>query len=264
MSGRAGRHVVEYAFEAFGVALFMLSACAFGALFEHPRSPMPSLVPSPGARRALMGLAMGCTALVNIYSPWGRRSGAHLNPSVSLTFLRLGMLAPADALFYVLFQFAGAASGVTAAGFLLGHWASDAPVRFALTSGGMRGDAVAFTAEAVISAVLMFVVLTVANHRSLARATGFFAAGLVTLWITFEAPLSGMSMNPARSFGSAFAAREWKGLWIYLTAPPLGMLAASEIWVRLRGAEAVLCAKLHHDSRFRCIFNCQYHVLRSE
>lgn len=140
MSGRAGRHVVEYAFEAFGVALFMLSACAFGALLEHPRSPMPSLVPNPGARRALMGLAMGCTALVNVYSPWGRRSRAHLNPSVSLTFLRLGMLASADALFFVLFQFAGAAAGVTAAGFLLGHWASDAPVRFALTPGGTRGD----------------------------------------------------------------------------------------------------------------------------
>jgi aquaporin Z len=75
-------------------------------------------------------------------------------------------------------------------------------------------------------------------------------------YIIVEAPLSGMSMNPARTFGSALLARDFPGLWIYFTAPPLGMLLAAELFTRRYGLERVLCAKLHHPAIGRCVFGC--------
>jgi aquaporin Z len=76
----------------------------------------------------------------------------------------------------------------------------------------------------------------------------------VALFISLEGPLSGMSMNPARTLGSALFAWDWTALWIYFLAPPAGMLAAAELYVRQRGRGAVFCAKLHHQNAKRCIF----------
>ena len=86
----------------------MVSALVVTTLVEHPASPIRQMLPDPLRRRALIGVAMGLTAASIIYSPWGRQSGAHFNPSVTLTFLRLGKITPRDALFYVMAQFAGA------------------------------------------------------------------------------------------------------------------------------------------------------------
>jgi aquaporin Z len=104
----------------------------------------------------------------------------------------------------------------------------------------------------------MLVVLTVSNQRRFNAWTGLFAGCLVAAYIAVEAPLSGMSMNPARTFASALPAQLWTAFWIYLTAPPLGMLLAAECYVRFRGAHHVLCAKLHHQNTARCIFRCRY------
>jgi aquaporin Z len=100
----------------------------------------------------------------------------------------------------------------------------------------------------------MSVVLTVSNTERLGRFTGLFAAALVAANITFTAPLSGMSMNPARSFASAVPAASWEALWIYFTAPPIGMLLAAHAYLLARGRRAVRCAKLHHQNAKRCIF----------
>jgi glycerol uptake facilitator-like aquaporin len=100
-------HWPEYLMEAAGLGLFMLSACAFTVLLYHPVSPVERAVESQVMRRVLMGLAMALTAVAIIYSPWGRRSGAHLNPAVTLTFWRLGKVAGWDAAFYIIAQFVG-------------------------------------------------------------------------------------------------------------------------------------------------------------
>ena len=123
-----------------------------------------------------------------------------------------------------------------------------------VTVPGELGAAVAFLAEVSITFVLMLTVLCVSNTPRLARYTGLFAGGLVCLYITFEAPLSGMSMNPARSFASAFLSDNWTGLWVYFTAPLLGMSLAAALYAWLRGPAGVRCAKLHHDNPYRCIF----------
>jgi aquaporin Z len=115
-----------------------------------------------------------------------------------------------------------------------------------------------------ISFILMLTVLFVSNSKKLSRYTPFFAAALVATYITVEAPLSGMSMNPARTFGSAFSAHIWTGIWLYFTAPPLGMLLAGETYVRIKGTGSVFCAKLNHYTKQRCIFRCHFAELMQE
>jgi aquaporin Z len=251
-------HWPEYLIEAVGLGAFMLVACLAGTLLGHPASPVVRGLPDPLARRALMGVAMGLTAAALIYSPWGRRSGAHFNPATTLTFWRLGKIAPADAALYALGQSAGGILGVLLAAALVGPPLGAPDVLYVATLPGAAGPAGAFVAEVAITFVLMSVVLRASNTARLARFTGLFAGALVATYITLEAPLSGMSMNPARSLASALPAGAWPPLWIYFTAPPLGMLLAAELYLRRRGAAAVFCAKLHHDTTQRCIFRCRY------
>lgn len=251
--------------EALGLGLFMISACVFTVLLEHPDSPAHRAIASPLMRRVVIGLAMGLTAVSLIYSPWGQRSGAHLNPAVTLTYLRLGKVAPWDAAFYMLGQVAGGVTGVLLASRALGRLLASPAVNYAVTQPGGAGLAAAFGAETAISFVLMTVILTVSNAGRLSRFTGFFAGALVAAYITVEAPLSGMSMNPARTLASAVGADMWRALWLYFTAPPLGMLLAAAAYRRAAGPDGVICAKLHHHGRGpgarRCIFRCGYALL---
>ena len=242
--------------EAAELALFMLSACAFTVLLYHPSSPLAHSFPNEILRRLAMGLAMGATAIAIIFSPLGKRSGAHFNPSVTLTFFRLGKIDRWDACFYVVAQFIGGIIGVAAATLLLGPAIADSHVNYAATQPGPRGPLLAFAAELFISFVLMSVVLHVSSAKKLARWTGVFAGVLVTTYITFESPISGTSMNPARTFGSAFGAGAWMSLWIYFIAPPVGMLLAAEVFARSKVPP--LCAKFHHYNNQRCIFKCNF------
>jgi aquaporin Z len=251
------KHWNEYLIEAAGLSVFMLSACLFATLLQYPGSPVRQAIGDATVRRLLMGLAMGLTAAGVVYSPWGKQSGAHLNPSLTLTFLRLGKVAPWDAVFYILAQFAGGIAGVLIAAGLLGHRVADPPVHYVVTMPGTRGVGVAFLAEFTISFVLMSTILIATNHRALARYTGLLAGALVALFILIEDPFSGMSMNPARTFGAASSAKTWTALWIYFTAPPIGMLLAAQLYQKLRGRASVFCAKLHHQNDTRCIF-CEY------
>jgi aquaporin Z len=123
---------------------------------------------------------------------------------------------------------------------------------------------VAFVAEATISFVLMSVVLRVSNTARLARLTPLCVGVLVATYIAVEAPVSGMSMNPARTFGSALIAEDFLGLWIYFTAPPLGMLLAAELFIRRYGIQRVVCAKLQHPEGGPCIFGCRGSVAGRE
>ncbi|MBL9173627.1 MAG: aquaporin [Verrucomicrobiales bacterium] len=255
------RHWPEYFTEAAGLGLFMISACTFSALLFHPASPAAGAITDGLARRTLMGIAMALTAIVLIYSPWGQQSGAHFNPAVTLTFLRLGKIDPRDAAGYVAAQFLGGLSGVFLATRGLAPWIGHPEVNFAVTLPGLRGVEVAWMAEFILAFLLMTVVLTISNTPRIARFTGIGAAACVFLFITFEAPLSGMSLNPARTFASALAARNWTALWVYFTAPPAGMLAAAAVFRRIQGADAISCAKLHHQNPRRCIF-CEFQAAK--
>jgi aquaporin Z len=257
-------HWTEYLIEACCLALFMLSAVAFAVLFQHPASPLASQPvasadPRTVIERLPMALAMGLTAAAIIYSSPGRRSGAHMNPAVTLAFFRLRRITAIDAFGYVAAQFAGGIGGVSLAVAWLRPLPAHPAVNYVATIPGPAGIGAAFVAEAAISALLMLMVLTMSSSTLLARWTGAAAAVLVTAFIAIEAPLSGMSMNPARTLASAAFAGTGD-LWIYLVAPPLGMLASAELFVRLGVARHVRCAKLHHGgvshTGSRCIFHC--------
>jgi aquaporin Z len=250
------RHWPEYLMEAAELGVFMISASLFTTLLYHPSSPVPQIIPAEFTRRILMGSAMGLTAIALIYSPWGKRSGAHVNPAVTLTFFRLGKVAPFDALFYILAQFIGGIVGVALVALFANNLLAHPAVNYVATSPAPGGAWPAFVGEATVSFLLFLTVLIVSNLPKIARWTGLFAGCCVALFIVLESPISGMSMNPARTFGSAFLPHLWNSLWIYFTAPLLAMLAAAELYPLLRGR--VACAKYHHQNNYRCIF-CEYH-----
>jgi len=186
-------HWPEYLCEAAELGLFMISAGLFTILLHHPESSVVGFIPSEFTRRLLTGIAMGSTAIALVFSPLGKRSGAHFNPAVTLTFWRLGKVKNWDAVFYIIAQFIGAIGGVFAITLFAREALSHPTVNYAATLPGMQGVIVAFVAEFVIAFVLMSVVLRVSNTPHLARYTGLFAGALVATYITLESPLSGMS-----------------------------------------------------------------------
>ena len=248
------QHWPEYLMEAWALGMFMLSAALFTGLLEYPGSPVHQAIPSAFTRRALIGLAMGLTAIALIYSPWGQRSGAHMNPATTLTFLRLGKVTSWDAVFYIAAQFIGGVCGMLLSGRLLGAIISHPAVNYVATVPGPAGAGVAFLAEGAIACGMMLMVLFVTSTPKLARFTGVLAGALVFLYITLEAPLSGMSINPARTLASALPSGIWTSGWIYFTAPVLGMLLAAQLFILLNGAPPRACPKLHHGAKQHCIF----------
>jgi aquaporin Z len=247
-------HWQEYTMEAGELGIYMFFACAFATLLQHPGSPIRRLLPYEMLRRTIMGLALGTTAVGIVLSPWGKQSGGHFNPAITVAFYRLGKVDSWDVVFYLTGHFLGAVAGVTLAALVLLGAPADHAVRYAITMPGKYSQMTAFIAEAAISFVLMLMILFVSNRDDLARYTPYLAGALIATYITFESPLSGMSTNPARTFGSALFAGYWYGLWIYFIAPPLGMLAAAELFLRVRGGIGPYCAKLAHVDDKRCIF----------
>jgi hypothetical protein len=119
MTDALKRHWPEYLMEAVCLGLFMISAFTFGAILEYPGSALHQAIPYSVLRRFVMGIAMGSTAILIIYSPWGKQSGAHINPSTTLTFWRLGKVGKWDALFYIVAHFVGSTTGALLASTVL-------------------------------------------------------------------------------------------------------------------------------------------------
>jgi len=247
-----------YVYEAMELALFMLSACGFTIFLFDPSSPAIRLFPSEIIRRGLMATAMGITAVLIIHSPMGKRSGAHFNPAVTLTYLRLGKIGLCDAVFYVLFQFLGGIFGVAVAAAMFGSSLSKPAVNYVVTVPGRYGTVAAFIAELFMAILLMTVVLLLSSRAHLAVYVSYSVGALIALYTFFFAPVSGFSINPARTIGSAFFAGVWTAGWLYFVAPLLGMFCAAEIYARINGDARVLCAKLHPDPAFPCPFVCVF------
>lgn len=241
----------EYLIEGWALGSFMTLLGLVAIVLEASSSPLRNWIQSADLRRVILAVVMGTIATVLIYSPWGKRSGAHMNPAVTLAFLRLGKITPRHAVGYIAAQMAGAVLGVYVVWAISGELFSTPPVGFVATVPGDRGALIAFLAELTMSASLMLTILASSSRPRLAPYTGIFAGIVIFAFISLEAPLSGMSINPARSFASAVAAHRWTSFWIYILAPLLGMQLAA---VFFAGRRAVIsCAKLCHSSTQRCI-----------
>jgi aquaporin Z len=256
-------HWREYLMEAAELALFMLSASGFGTLLFYVKSPALRVLPNPMLRLVLMGLAMGSTSIAIIRSPMGRQSGAHFNPAVSITFFCLGRMHRLDALFYVISQFVGGACGVFVARLIIGARLGAPSVRYVVTVPGRHGVLAAFMAEYFMGWLMITVVLISANSPRFARFTWLFVGTLVTMYVIGFSGISGFSINPARTVSSAMFAGVWTALWIYLSAPLLGMLSAAAQYILFSGSNAVLCAKIYHDQHTPCPFYCRLRPVTS-
>jgi aquaporin Z len=248
------RHWPEYAVEALFLATFVVVAGLVSAWLEGGAIAGAANL---GLRRAAAGVAMGLLLMAMIYSPWGRRSGTHLNPAITLAWLRLGKIGRPDALFYTLAQVAGALVAVT----LLRNGALlPAATRPSLLSAslGPIDEWAAFLTEFVLSASAMLLILYTSNHASWFRWTGVLYALLVMLIVACAAPLSGFGMNLARLLAVDASGNLASARWLNLLPPLLGMQLAVEAWRRLTGRSQALCAKLAHNTHGRCIFRCQH------
>ena len=246
-------HWPEYLIEAAGLGVIMLVSASIAVVAQ---TLLPAAWP-PLPRRIVQGLTIAGTGASLVYSPWGMRSGAHFNPSVTLTFLVLGRVKAVDAAYYMIFQVMGGLAGISVAGLLLGSLLRDPPTLWIVTRPGAHGVLVALVAEFFVAFLAMETILVTGAFPGVSKFTGVFVAMLVFLFVSFESPLSGFSMNPARSFGSAAVSGQWTALWIYVLAPPSGMLAAALLKRSLRWAPSSNCAKLVRNGSQRCI-HCGY------
>jgi len=244
------RHYVQ---EAFGLYIFMVSACFFGAMLFSPSSSWVHRLPDETLRNVLMGLIMGSTALFIFYSRWTAPSGSQINPAVTLSFLRLGRICRYDALFYIIAQFIGGTVAVYMMQFLMGNILTDAPVISAVTVPGKYGTTGALITEFAIAFTTMTMVLFTSSNDKLKKYTRIFAACFVCCWVILAGPISGFGMNPARTFASALPSHTWTAFWIYLLAPLAGMLSATEFFLLIK--------KKNWQTRMRVVHR-QYEVVK--
>ena len=247
------RHWPEYAIEGWALGMFMISASVATVLSYDPRSPTFGLIENEFWKRALMALAMAGTAAAIIYSPWGKRSGAHMNPAFTLSFWVMGKINTVDAVYYALFQFVGGLAGSLLSYVLTGGLLADPQANWAATVPGPQGVAAALFSELIIAFILMFVVAVMLNSK-FDQLIGIVAGGLIFLYVLYESPYSGFGMNPARSFSSALPADTWTAFWVYLIAPPTGMLTAVFVHSYVLGLPADFTQpKLNPNYVTRCI-----------
>jgi aquaporin Z len=260
----AALHWKEYAMEATEISALMLSTCIWGTLVYSDESPFKSLGVSGVFKPIVMGISIAVTTFMIIRSPFGRRSGAHMNPAVTLAFLWLGRVHRWDAAWYIVSHFIGATAGVLAARQILGLRLSAPSVQYMVTIPGEHGNAITFLGEFLLAGILMATVLYSSNHRRLTHFTATLVAVLTIFFFALSPSRSGFSVNPARTFSSALFAGNWQGAWIYFVAPSLGMLSAAAIYVKTIGWNRVYCAKVFHDMHSVCPFRCQFEHVYEE
>jgi MIP family channel proteins len=167
-----------------------------------------------------IALVFGLVIMVMVYAT-GHLSGAHINPAVTIAFTLTRRFPARDAVAYISAQLAGAVAGAL---LLLALW-TDKPARLGATVPTV-GTGSALVYEIVLTAFLMFVIMAVATDtRAVGAAAAIAIGGTVGLDALFGGPVTGASMNPARSLGPALVAGEWHAFWIYVAGPILGAAA---------------------------------------
>lgn len=212
---------------AEGLAAFALVFAGCGAIVADDRYD--------GALGTVgISLVFGLIIMAMIYAT-GHLSGAHINPAVTIAFTLTRHFALRDAAAYVAAQLAGATAGAL---LLLAVWPSQPAALGATVPSVGVGSALVY--EAVMTALLMFVIIAVATDtRAVGAAAAIAIGGTVGLDALFGGPVTGAAMNPARSFGPAVAAGEWQHFWIYIIGPVTGAALGAFAYQLIRGAKTV-------------------------
>ena len=247
---QGGWHWVDWGCELLGTALLLGGGLSAICLTMHPGGFVREHVPSLTLRLLITGTLFGGTGSLNALAPWGRRSGAHLNPVVTLAFFLRGRVHPADVAGYVAGQLAGALLGALA---VLALWGPVArAVDLGVTQPGDGASPLAATAiEAGMTALLVLVILVLTSDTRTARWTPLANVALIALLVATLAPETGTSLNPVRSAGPALVLPELRHLGVYVAGPLLGSLLASAAFALVLRERTTMTAKLFHDPSYQ-------------
>ncbi|HUX21149.1 MAG TPA: aquaporin [Spirochaetia bacterium] len=231
--------------EFFGTALLLAIGLSIVILDFGSGSPVVRLLPNAGVRRLITGFLFGSTGALIAVSPLGKISGAHINPIVTLAFLIEGKMRFRHAVGYIAAQLAGAAAGCLPL-LLWGHIGASVAFGATVPGAGLPIWA-AVAGEAATTFALVILLLVFLGHAKTRGFTPLMLPFLYAIMVFLEAPLSGTSTNPARSFGPALIASQWSLWWVYWAGPLMGALIAVALHRRtwLRSLE-VDVAKLYH------------------
>lgn len=255
-----GWHWAEWTCELAGTALLLLGGLSAVCLDFGPDSPVARALPNHGARLLLTGLLFAGSGSLVAISPLGRRSGAHLNPVVTLAFWAQRRVHLHDVAGYLVFQFAGALLG---AAIIRGLWGATAVAVHvgATVPGHGFGDGEATLLEGLMTALLVGMLLYFTSSHRLARWTPLGNWIGVALLVWQGADYTGTSLNPARSLGPAVFGHELGSYGVYVVGPLLGGALATGVFALFRD-RVTLTAKLFHDARYRSSFGSELPIRR--
>lgn len=247
-------HWPEYGAELLGTAFLVLVGLS-AVVFDFGKGlPVSRLIPDGSARLLITGLCFAGSGSLVAISPPGRLSGAHINPSVSLAFWVQGKMHLHDLVGYIIGQLLGAILGETLLVLIWGGYAASVHNGMTLPGAGYPLWLVFFAEVALTSLLVFLIFLFVSSHRLL-RWTPFMTWLLVAAMVWQEAPISGTSLNPARSLAPALLSWFWHDQWLYWIAPPLGALLAVAAFRLFTASERdVLTGKLFHVPHYRSVF----------
>ena len=247
-------HWAEYIAEFIGTTLVIFVGLSTAVFNFGEDLPMEQLIPNQGIRLLITGVVFAGSGSLVAISPLGKLSGAHINPAVSLAFWVYGKMGKLDFFGYMIGQFCGGIVG----GFLLvtvwGKYA--ASVNNGMTLPGTDYSLLfVFSAEICMTFLLVLSISIFLSSRRLMQWTPLMTWLLMTAMVWWGSPISGTSVNPARSFGPALVTGFWQDQWIYYLAPILGSLMAVIVFRQLSmGKRSLLTGKLFHVPNYRCIF----------
>ena len=256
VQGQASLHLhwAEYGAEFLGTAFLVFVGLSAVVFDNSAYLPLSSLIPNTSVRLLITGLLFAGSGSLVAISPPGKLSGARINPSVSLAFWAYGKMHLQDLVGYIIAQFLGASFGAVLLVLFWGKYAHSVNNGMTLPGAGYPIWAV-FLAELALTCLLVFAIFLFVSSRRLMRWTPLMNWILVAVMVWLEAPISGTSLNPARSIGPALVSDLWTAQWLYCIAPPLGgLLAVALFRLFTVGERDVLTGKLFHAPEYRSIF----------
>lgn len=213
--------------------------------------PMEHWIPDASTRRLIAGLLFSGTGSLIAISPLGKLSGAHINPSVSLAFWLQGKMHRQDFVGYVIAQCLGAIVGAFLLVRIWGSYAASVNNGMTLPGGDYTLEMVFFAEVSMTFLLVLLIFWFVSSHRLL-RWTPLITWIVVAVMVWLESPISGTSLNPARSLGPALISGHWNAQWLYAVAPLSGAMLAVVVFPIFE--RSVLTGKLFHVPHYRSIF----------
>lgn len=244
---RGGLHWLEWGCELAGTALVLFGGLSAICLDFGSNSTVARLVPSHSLRLLITGLLFAGTGSLVAVSPLGRRSGAHLNPAVTVAFWLRHHVHPNDLAGYVVAQCAGALVGTALVRVLWGSIALSVHVGLTEPGHGLNAPEAA-AVECLMTMALVLTILVMVSSARRARWTPLVLWPVIAALVWQGAPWTGTSLNPARSLAPAIVLSSFANLWVYLVGPLSGAVAAVGVFAFLPGE--TLTAKLFHDPSY--------------